>query len=574
MTMILKVILLAASLSACFGAALPTILLNPVVPVITGTDYTVCSSMCSFTTLQAAVNAATCGDGITITAGQTFVGTTTLPNLGCTGSVLIRSSAYASLPATGNRAGSPDAANMPLLKVTTDNTPVITNDYTNVVPSARAAHGYYFLGLNVTLGSAVTTNYGLFNFDDGANLAGVVNNITIDRCWIHSDHVAMGTDNFVRGIFFAGGAYVAIINSTVEGFASRAAGVGADSQSMAITGGPGPGLIRNNYLNASSEILAFGGSWDGVMGNQVADWEIAFNYLDKDITYATTGWVAKDGLEFKTGVRMWTHDNLIEHTYNTADQVGAGLVLTTRPSQDGGLTESDITVQGNVFRHIGEAFQSQAKDNTCVGTCPTQSNEVIQNNLFEDIDQAYSPGDPSPVQESLVYADTVAVDHNTFIPGASMPPLIAYYFFYNMGLSTPIWSNLAFTKNIAIAPSGAYADGFATNLQDFLVPPYTGGYVIWTGNLMSGIDSTQQTKWNVVGSSNQFPANYAAIGLLSDNKSLSTMSAYFSTGAGANLEACFAETAIRAGTLAPTSCIKTGTIVVGKATIGGKLVIH
>ncbi len=640
MRSLLPLLLLARALYA--QAALPTTLLNPTVPTVTGTSRTVCASMCDFTTVQAAWNASSGGDAIVITAGETFTGTLTLSNKAGTSYILIRSSASGSLT-TGVRAGSADVANMPTLRVTSNTTPVIQNDYTNVTVSSRAAHHVYFLGLNITLGAAVTQNYGLVFLTTGSGglPAGAPNNITFDRCWLHSEHLASSgaMEDFVRG-FSGGGAYMSIINSTLEGFSSPT--TGQDSQCALVYDGPGPGLFRNNYCDAATENMMFGGTTNS-QTNQVADWEVSFSYFKKQVAWASAGTNAKNCFEFKTGVRMWLHDSLFDHCYANTSQTGAAILVTTRPSQSGyGNTVSDITIQGNIGRHLGQAAVISGQDEFCgtmastvntsgtsftitggtqgqsvwvqsiplpvtvngvantitafsdathgtfsasAGTqsgvivqtiysqCGAQTRVTVQNNLFDDIDNTFNGGQAVAYAYLLREKSTI-FDHNTMIPGAVTPVNKGIYSGAPVtACTTPIANYMliaGITSNIMSTPQfGMYADCYASP-QFFVLPQISGGTL--TGNLVAGITGPEQTQWNLVGSANQFPANYSAIGLVSGNKSLSPASVYYSTGAGANV-LCLDETAVTNGTVASTTCVastpQTSSVLRGKPILRG-----
>jgi hypothetical protein len=338
----------------------------PQVPLVTGTVRTVCASGCDHTTVQAAWNAASYGDAIEVEAGETFTSASTILNMTVkagSGWITIRSSAYASLPAFGNKATSANAADMPKLVVTSNNTDVIKNDYTNGTVADRKVHNVYFLGIEVTLGAAVTSNYSPIAISDGGGgAAGSPDQIIFDRCWIHPHHLASGSDLFVRGILIGGASNWAVINSTVENWAMVNAG---DSQAIGVLGGPGPCLVRNNYLDAATEIILTGGSNTGAVDNQLSDCEFAFNHFKKRTEY-TSGYDAKNCIEFKVGVRMWFHDNLIENCYNSSNQVGSCLLVTIRPSQSGlNNTTSDVIFENNVCRGAGQGVQISGYDEYC-----------------------------------------------------------------------------------------------------------------------------------------------------------------------------------------------------------------
>jgi hypothetical protein len=137
------------------------------------------------------------------------------------------------------------------------------------------------------------------------------------------------------------------------------------------------------------------------------------------------------------------------------------------------------------------------------------------------------------------------------------------------------YSNTSITSNISLdSNAGMYADCYSSPAF-FTAPMSVSGAL--TNNLVAGgIPAPEQTSWNTVGSANQFPANYAAIGLIGSNKALSSMSTYIATGAGANV-LCLDETAVTNGTVASTSCAGTitgGSRLSGAARISGRVVIH
>ncbi len=90
--------------------------------------------------LQTAINNAQPGDTIVLQAGATFTGTFTLPNKGTsTQWIYIRSSAYSSLPAPGNRVSPANVSSMATIVGT--GSPVVA------IQTATGAHHYRFIGI-------------------------------------------------------------------------------------------------------------------------------------------------------------------------------------------------------------------------------------------------------------------------------------------------------------------------------------------------------------------------------------------------------------------------------------------
>lgn len=87
-----------------------------------GADITVCALGCTYNNsqLQAALDAASCGDTITLEAGATYTGNFMISGRGCnsTNGPLMRSSALSWLPPPGTRVSPSDFPNMPKLQTT------------------------------------------------------------------------------------------------------------------------------------------------------------------------------------------------------------------------------------------------------------------------------------------------------------------------------------------------------------------------------------------------------------------------------------------------------------------------
>ena len=121
--------------------------------------------------------------------------------------VLIRSSAYSSLPSPGNRVGPADASNMPC---------IVAPGTSSAITAADGAHHYRFFGIEIKSGSGnnVTSLVTLGNA--ASSLANFPTDITFDRCYIHNASGGSGR----RGLWFdviRG----AIVDSYISGFRSE-----------------------------------------------------------------------------------------------------------------------------------------------------------------------------------------------------------------------------------------------------------------------------------------------------------------------------------------------------------------
>src|SRR5437762_2209281 len=197
--------------------------------------------------LQAALNAAQCGDTVVLDATASF----TSPSDGlvartkCSANpITVRSSNVASLPA-GTRVGAGDVANMPKI-VTPGPYPALT--------FAGNAQGWKFIGINITTWPNIDSQHYVSTLVNvGRYVSPAPSDITFDRCWIHSQED--GSDSLqttVKIIVDVEGVNISLLNSRI---ASPGAYI-VNSQTFDNTSavmmidGPGPLTIDNCFLNS------------------------------------------------------------------------------------------------------------------------------------------------------------------------------------------------------------------------------------------------------------------------------------------------------------------------------------
>ena len=223
--------------------------------------------------LQAALNAAQCGDTVVLEAGATFTVAgleqpfQLKPKGACTGTdadwITVKGSNADSLPATLRPLSVQQirALNFPKL---------VTNTSTPALEAVASAHHYRLIGIEITNDSqgGTLSNNGLIfagiihGSSPALTFATVPRSIEFDRVWVHSEED--GTDSEIatclRG-FLLGAADITIKNSRVAGFRAFAPGTfnPQSSQAILIEKGPGPYTISNNFLEAWFTSIFTGG---------------------------------------------------------------------------------------------------------------------------------------------------------------------------------------------------------------------------------------------------------------------------------------------------------------------------
>ena len=351
---------------------------------------------------QAALDAVQPGDMITLEAGARFVGNFTFPNKTTTGWIVVRTSAAdSSLPAPGTRISPSYACVLPKI-VSPNSAPALI--------AAPGAHHYRFVGVEVTVSSDVTMNYGLVLLGNHpASLADVPHDLIFDRVYIHGHPYV----NLRRGIALNSAA-TAVIDSYIADVHELL----FDSQAIAGWDGPGPFKIVNNYLEGAAENLLFGGADPSLQGLVPSDIEIRRNHFSKplswrvsDPSYAGIHWVVKNLLELKNARRVLIDGNLFENNWQDA-QGGTAILFTVR-NQDGTAPWSivaDVTFTNNIVRHVGEGIGMHGWDDLH----PSQQSAriLIRNNLMDDINSATWGGSGRLFNAFYGIVDLV-IDHNT-----------------------------------------------------------------------------------------------------------------------------------------------------------------
>ena len=342
--------------------------------------------------VQSAVNAAQYGDTIILEAGAVYTVSLTLPLKSGTGEIVIQSSRISELP-EGIRVNPSQSALFAKLQSSTPAEPV--------VKTVAGAHHYRFQGIEFSTSTATTVVYDLIRFGEGRSsqttLSSVPHHLSIDRSYIHG----FADQDVQRGVS-ANCAECEVKNSHISNIHM----VGIEAQGIAGWNGPGPIRIINNYIEASTQNIMFGGADSASEALMPADIEIRRNHLFKplswkvgDPTYAGRHWTVKNLLEFKATKRAVVDGNVMQNNW-TDGQDGKAVLLTVRNQECSASwsTVQQITFTNNTVTNAEGGLNLLGKDNeaeSAFGKCPAGSTSVrgmdltVSNNLFHQIRGAF-----------------------------------------------------------------------------------------------------------------------------------------------------------------------------------------
>lgn len=323
--------------------------------------------------LQQVLNAAQPGATIRLTAGAIYTGNFILPAKTCGPGLkscgVITVTTTVILP--NRRIGPADSALLPKLQAPAGGGAALA--------TAAGTHYWTLVGIEFLPNPG---GFGdLLQLGDGSSaqktLASVPHDLIVDRCYLHGDPVT----GQKRGI-----ALNSASTTIMRNYISEIHVVGQDSQAIAGWNGPGPYQILDNYLEAASENLLFGGSDPSITNLVPTNITIAANMLTKPLAWrAHADWNVKNLFELKNAKGVGFQGNFVSNVWGPG-QGGFAIQLTPR-NQDGDCswcTVEDVQIVNNTFAHMAAAVNILGMDN--LHSSARLSRVSIGGNTFDDID--------------------------------------------------------------------------------------------------------------------------------------------------------------------------------------------
>jgi hypothetical protein len=419
--------------------------------------------------LQAALDRAQPGDVVQLQAGATFDGNFVLPSKPGTDYITIRTSTEDSrMPGASTRIGPQHESLLPTLRSP------------NSAPALRTAPGasHWRIQWVRILG---TGGGDLIALGDGAqtDVATVPTDLVLDRVIVRGD-AAKGQK---RGIAL-NSANTIVRNSHITGI--RVAG--QETQAIAGWNGPGPFVIENNYIEAGSIGILFGGAQPSIDQLVPSDIVIRRNHITRPVEWRSGKWAIKNLVELKNARRASIQANLIENNWADA-QAGPTILFTPRahgPRATWTIVEH-VRFENNVVRHVAAGINILGTDNN--DTSQQSRDIVIRNNLFADVDHTRWGGNGTFLLIGDAPVD-VHLEHNTVLQSGNA---IAVY--GGTRAAPKRIEGFRFASNIVRHNTyGIYGDQIGTGNP--AISAYFPGSVI-VGNVLAGGDARLYPAGNV-----------------------------------------------------------------------------
>jgi len=219
------------------------------------------------------------------------------------------------------------------------------------------SHHFRFVGIEFAPAPGTRQIYAVVAIGNtDASPATLAHHIVFDRCYVHGD--PNSSDR--RGIEMDG-AYVAVVDSYISDFQDN--DPVADSQALWAYNTTGPLQIRNNYIEAATENVMFGGADSREPVLVPTSIEIRDNHFYKPLSLIPTRYTMKNLLEFKAAQRVLVTGNVFENN-PAKSQNGFALLITPRNNGHAPWAiTSDIAIVGNTFINVGSGLNVAGLDN-------------------------------------------------------------------------------------------------------------------------------------------------------------------------------------------------------------------
>jgi len=464
---------------------LPRAYVSTTYPAVTGTTRNVPAGG----DLQAALNAAQPGDQIVLAPGASYVGNFNLPARSCSGYVIVRSGTIDSdYPAPGTRMTPAYAPK--LAKIVTP----------NVATALTAKNGsckWWISRVEITgtaQSSSVNYNYGLVRLgEDETSLSAQPTDIVLDRVYMHGTP----STSVQHGVIFN-----AVRLALIDSYVSEIHWPGVESHAVIGWAGAGPFKIVNNYLEAASINVLFGGAEPAIQNLSPSDIEVRNNYFYKPLAWKGAGYVIKNLLELKHGKRVVIENNVMENSWADG-QIGWAMIWQSLGDSPWTQT-SDVTFRNNIVRNANGCLTIAAR--TYVLANPPAARFLVEHNLFENIG-----GDQLGECIRLLYdLSDVRVAHNTIVRNTESTGEP----FYVESNSTGLASRVAITDNVAgsAQPYGAVFSTGGFQGKNAL-SQFAGSSWTFSNNVVWRMDNSLLSYYT---GTNFWPATQADVGFSAD----------------------------------------------------------
>jgi hypothetical protein len=290
------------------------------------------------------------------------------------------------LPAAGTRVRPSDARSFAKVVQSNNAAPALT--------TRPGASRFMLQGFEITVGPAVTQTYGLVELGNSGRDQDATTEVPgpfiLSQMYIHGST----SGQMQRCVALNSGA-----TAIVDSWLSDCHGKGYDSQAIGSWNGPGPHLVRNNYLEGAGENVMWGGATPSIPNLVAADITFQRNHVYTPIAWKDR-WTKKNLFELKNAVRVLVEDNVFDGSWLDA-QTGPALVFKSINDQGDchWCRTTDVTVRRNYITNAAAGIVFSGAENYNGGRVDTPATRfLIQDVVFDKLNVAPYTGAGRAVQ--------------------------------------------------------------------------------------------------------------------------------------------------------------------------------
>jgi hypothetical protein len=269
-------------------------------------------------------------------------------------------------------------------------------------------------GIEITIGPEVNKTNALVALGttgrDQDTLDEVPQHLILSHVYIHGS-----TDGGMQRCVYLNSGSTAIVDSWI----SECHGKGYDSQAIGSINGPGPHLIRNNYLEGAGENVMWGGATPSIPDMVAADITFQRNHVYTPISWKGR-WTKKNLLELKNAVRVLIEENVFDGSWTDA-QIGAALLFKSINDQGNcnWCRTTDVTVRRSYVTHASGGIVFSGAESYNGGKVDTAARRfLIQDVVFDSLNVAPYTGGGRAIQitggaSDIVFERTVIAGNVT-----------------------------------------------------------------------------------------------------------------------------------------------------------------
>ena len=486
--------------------------------------------------LQTALNSANCGDTIVLQAGAVFGGKFVFPAKACDAQHWITVRTSGNLPPEGTRitpcyAGVASLPGRPNYNCSSPQrvlAQVVNNQVNGAGPItfAAGANHYRFVGLEITRLAGTGSV--------GALVGGGVNNVVIDRSWLHGT----AHDETQNGVQLGNSSYVSVVDSYFTDFHCIAQ-VGTCTDAHAVGGGvggpAGPFQIVNNFLEAAGENVMFGG---GPATGQPTDIEIRRNHFFKPMFWmpgqpgfvggpSGNPFVVKNHLELKNAQRILIEANIFENNWGGFSQQGFSILLTPKNQYNASKNinvcpscqVTDVTFRYSTISHVGGGMLIATNLSDGGGAAAAGARFSIHDVVVDDVKAGTYNGGGGLIRLSNTWPanvlNSVTVNHIT-----GFPDYTAHMLLVGNSTTNPQMWGLNFVNSIVGLPKLPVWNAFGlgscavSNVPVTVLSTCFKGYSFNHNALIAPSSNYPASAWPT---GNSFPASSSAVQFVNYN---------------------------------------------------------